>query len=390
MSPPTTSKQSVGAHFHSLLRKKRGEIKALSDSLPRMKTTLKGFEEEYERIKDKPAFFRKAKGVEANMGMLREAIERLERGDHEKEFEEKVAPFSREFVRRREEEETKKRKKSSRLVDHIPQVKKKKFVLQEQRSDSKIEEDMIATIGTDKEDDPEVVIDELMVELDDEDSKLYMNPHDICDNCDIAMEIAVTHPLLICPQCQKTRPFLDVTSASMGFGRNMEFNRFNYERHGHFWEIMGKAQAKKKIDVALDAYERIMTLLAQRNIPCDKLTIEHVHDAVHDLKLNKYYPAIPQIHSVLTNQPLEMFSEEQKSKLYIMFRAVQEPFEEAEKTRRNFVAYNYCMHKLVQLIGLNYWTTYFPLLKGPKNLQTHDEIWRFICKQLDWEFVPST
>ena len=44
MPPPPASKMSVGAHFHSLLRKKRSEIKALSESLPRMKATLKGFD----------------------------------------------------------------------------------------------------------------------------------------------------------------------------------------------------------------------------------------------------------------------------------------------------------------------------------------------------------
>lgn len=392
MAPdPAAAPAPVGAHFHDLIRKKRAEIKSLTDTLPRMRASLQRFEEELARVADKPYLLRKARAAEANIAALRAAIAKLERGDHEREFEERVAPFSREFIRRREEEEeAKKRKRAFRTGDHVPQVKRRKFVLQEGRPDGRVQEDLAAMIGGGaKEDDPEVVMDELMVELDDEEAKLYMNPHDVCDNCDVAMEIAVTHPLLICPQCQKTQPYLDVTLASVGFGRNMELNRVNYERHGHFWEIMKKAQAKKKVDISFETYERIMTLLAQRQITADQLTIEHVHDAVHDLKLNKCYPAIPQIYSVLTNQPIEMFSEEQKSKLHIMFRAVQEPFEKAHKTRRNFVAYSYCMHKLVQLLGLNYWTPYFPLLKGQKNLETHDKIWEFICSRLDWEFVRS-
>ena len=107
MYPKSSSHMSVTSHFHSLLRNKRNEIKKLSSHISVLKETLSRLEEENGMIKDKPFLFRKRRTVQKNIELLKECIEKLETGDHEKEFEEKVAPFSREFIRRREEEETK-------------------------------------------------------------------------------------------------------------------------------------------------------------------------------------------------------------------------------------------------------------------------------------------
>ena len=379
---------SVGAHFHKLLRGRRNEIRKVVSEVPSLQHSLDHMQASYDAIKDKPMWKRKALDLQRSMKMIRESISRLKDGSFEQEFENVVAPFSHEFVRRREEQETAKRKRDKEMFDHVPQVKRRKNVAFGNAKEK--QKQSIVTIGTSNEDDPEVVMDELRVELNDPFSKLYMNPHDVCEDCDVPMEIAVTHPMLVCPTCHNSRPFLDVTSASMGFGRNVEFNRFNYERRCHLSDKLSKVQAKKYVDISLDKYEMIMTRLAQKRISPEDVTIPKVYEIVRELKLRNCYTAIPQIYSHLLNKPVTLFSDSQKFKLHNMFRAVQEPYERVEKTRKNFVAYNYCMHKLVQLLGLDYFTEHFPLLKGDKNLKSHDQIWQFVCKDLDWEFVPST
>lgn len=380
---------SIGAHFHKLVRGRRNEIRSVVAKAAYLKKSLAQMEASYEEIKDKPAWRRKALDLQRTMEKVKASIERLEDGSFEQEFENVVAPFSHEFVRRREEQEIAKRKRDKEMFDHVPQVKRRKMPFDGVGPKEKAKQGIV-TIGTADEDDPEVVMDELKVELNDPFSKLYMNPHDVCEDCDVPMEIAVSHPMLVCPSCHKSRPFLDVTSASMGFGRNVEFNRFNYERKCHLSDKLSKVQAKKYVDISLDKYEAVMTRLAQKRIAPEDVTIPKVYEIVRDLKFRNCYTAIPQIYSQLLNKPVTLFSDSQKFKLHNMFRAVQEPYERVEKTRKNFVAYNYCMHKLVQLLGLDYFTEHFPLLKGDKNLKSHDSIWQSVCKDLDWEFVPST
>lgn len=379
---------SVGAHFQKLLRERRAEIRGVVSKASSLKESLAQMEKTFEEIKDKPAWRRKALDLERSMEVLRTSIQRLEEGEFEQEFENLIIPFSQEFRRRGEEQEIAKRKRDKEMFDHVPQVKQRKMGLG--RKNKEKAKQGIVTIGTADEDDPEVIMDELRVELHDPFSKLYMNPHDVCEDCDVPMEIAVSHPMLVCPACHKSRPFLDVTSASMGFGRNVEFNRFNYERRCHLSDKLSKVQAKKYVEISLDKYEMIMTRLAQKRIPPEDVTIPKVYEIVRELKLRNCYTAIPQIYSHLLNKPVTLFSDSQKFKLHNMFRAVQEPYERVEKTRKNFVAYNYCMHKMVQLLGLDYFTEHFPLLKGDKNLKSHDQIWHSVCKDLDWEFVTST
>jgi hypothetical protein len=379
---------SVGAHFHQLIRGRRGEIRQIVSKADSLKKSLSQMEKSFAEIKDKPVWRRKALDLERTIVKVKESIERLEDGSFEQDFENVVAPFSHEFMRRRNEQEIAKRKRDKELFDHVPQVKRRKMAFEGASTKEKAKQGIV-TIGTADEDDPEVIMDELRVELNDPFSKLYMNPHDVCEDCDVPMEIAVSHPMLVCPSCHKSRPFLDVTSASMGFGRNVEFNRFNYERRCHLSDKLSKVQAKKYVDISLDKYEAIMTRLAQKRISPEDVTIPKVYEIVRELKFRNCYTAIPQIYSHLLNKPVTLFSDSQKFKLHNMFRAVQEPYERVEKTRKNFVAYNYCMHKLVQLLGLDYFTEHFPLLKGDKNLKSHDSIWQSVCKDLDWEFVTS-
>ena len=59
-------------------------------------------------------------------------------------------------------------------------------------------------------------------------------------------------------------------------------------------------------------------------------------------------------------------------------------------TRKNFLSYAYVLHKFCQLLEYDNLLSYFPLLKSREKLQQQDEIWKNICKELKWEYIPST
>lgn len=389
------SSSHVLAHAHELIKRKRAQVREPRAALPRLKQALAKTEDDVARLGDDPAWFRKVADLRRHADLLRATVDDIESGRREKEVEDLVTSYWPTILQRCDTKAAAKARKAV-VWDHMPQM------LDRGRSaaTSLAAEDAMASIGSNEANDPKVALDELALELsgvatkadgaeEGDDAKMYMNPHDICDDCDVPMKIVVSHPLLVCPVCQKNRPFLDVTQASMGFGRNLEFNRVGYVRHGHFKDILDKVQANRKFQVALETYEKVMFWLMEHGVEPEDVTIKTVYTAIHDLKLNDSYDSFAQIHSVLTNSPLEMFSKQQREKLHIMFRATQEPFERAEKDRKNYVAYNYCMHKLVELLGLEHWKVYFPLLKISKNKDNHDELWQKICKALDWEFVPS-
>ena len=49
----------------------------------------------------------------------------------------------------------------------------------------------------------------------------------------------------------------------------------------------------------------------------------------------------------------------------------------------------YVLYKFSELLELNDLLKHFSLLKSREKLQQQDAIWKNICKELQWEFIPS-
>ena len=55
----------------------------------------------------------------------------------------------------------------------------------------------------------------------------------------------------------------------------------------------------------------------------------------------------------------------------------------------NFLSYNYVMYKFFELLELDEYLTCFQLLKSRTKLHQQDQIWKNICKDLNWEYINS-
>ena len=58
-------------------------------------------------------------------------------------------------------------------------------------------------------------------------------------------------------------------------------------------------------------------------------------------------------------------------------------------TRKNFLSYSYVLHKFCELLEYDHLLPYFTLLKSREKLQQQDKIWKDICKDLQWQYIPS-
>ena len=68
----------------------------------------------------------------------------------------------------------------------------------------------------------------------------------------------------------------------------------------------------------------------------------------------------------------------------MMFKEIQVPFmKNCPQERKNFLSYSYVLHKFCQLIELDVFLVYFPLLKSREKLQQQDKIWKGICNDLN-------
>jgi hypothetical protein len=120
------------------------------------------------------------------------------------------------------------------------------------------------------------------------------------------------------------------------------------------------------------------------------LTKKRIKEYLKTLGLANYYEHTAHIISKLTGVPPPSFSRETEETLRRMFKQIQEPFEKHRPpTRLNFLSYSYCLHKFCELLELDEFLKCFPLLKSVEKLKEQDKIWKKICEECKWEYIPS-
>lgn len=140
-----------------------------------------------------------------------------------------------------------------------------------------------------------------------------------------------------------------------------------------------------------EIYQQILDeLKRQRFYDLRKLNIPLMKKVLKKLKLQQYYEHTTYIISKLSGIPPPTINRETEEKVRLMFRMIQIPFEKyCPKDRTNFLSYSYVLHKFFQLLQLDEFTNYFPLLKSREKLKVQDAIWKKICEDLNWDYFPS-
>ena len=197
--------------------------------------------------------------------------------------------------------------------------------------------------------------------------------------------------IMTCSKCGYSVAYLDATMSSMSYSDDVEFSSFSYKRINHFNEWLQQVQAKETFEISQEILEAVMAELhRQRVTSVEHVTPKKVREVLKTLKLRKAYEHVAQITCKLTGRRPLRISSETEEMCRLMFIAVQPAFEKhCPKDRKNFLSYSYCLYKFFQLLGLDAFLETFTLLKGRDKLAKQDEIFKKICEELDWDFVPS-
>jgi len=169
---------------------------------------------------------------------------------------------------------------------------------------------------------------------------------------------------------------------------------FNYKRNNHFQECLNQLQAKENTTIPPIIIQKLAEEFKKYNITNPKLfTPKCIKEYLRKLGYNKYYEHIPTIINEFCGLPAPKLTQDLEQQLKIMFDEIQIPFEKYRlqicPSRKNFLNYNYIFYKLCELLKKDEFLNCFPLLKSREKLYEHDLIWKGICNDLRWEFIPS-
>ena len=235
------------------------------------------------------------------------------------------------------------------------------------------------------------LVNEYLMETSDTPPKLALNTRDECPLCHDNLMLVNGKAIMTCKSCGYSIAYLDATMQSMSYSDDVEFSSFSYKRINHFNEWLQQVQAKENFEISDEILKDVMKELHRQRIRDIKdITPKKVREVLKILKLRKAYEHVAQITSKLTGtRPLRVPAEAEEM-CRLMFIAVQPAFEKhCPKDRKNFLSYSYCLFKFFQLLGYDEFLDSFTLLKGRDKLARQDEIFKKICEELDWTFVPS-
>lgn len=228
-----------------------------------------------------------------------------------------------------------------------------------------------------------------------QDHKLIYNSSDKeymwCVECNIEKSIIQNEGILVCTQCGITeKALIDSTKPSYNDSSQQDVNNFTYKKINHFTECINQSQGKETTTIPKDIYILLLREIKKDDIKYYDLTDEKIREYLRLYKLNKYYEHIPYIKNKLTGIDSPAFNNELQDKLKNMFKEIQTPYKMYKPdNRKNFLSYNYIFYKFLELLNEPEHAKRYSLLKSDEKLQTMDDIWEKICKDLGWTFIPS-
>ena len=223
-------------------------------------------------------------------------------------------------------------------------------------------------------------------------SKKYIVNTDICPKCNKGELIKVDFEgIVVCnnKKCGIHKLFLIDNDKISYKDPPKEVCFYAYKRINHFREILAQFQAKESTDIPDSVTENILLQLKKERLTLKELTNVKAKDILKKLGYNKYYEHIPFIKDKLGIKPPVM-SPELEDTLCNLFLEIQLPYAKfCPHDRVNFLNYYYTVYKLCELLDQKEFLPYFPMLKDREKRIEQDFIWQKICKELDWDFIPT-
>ena len=213
---------------------------------------------------------------------------------------------------------------------------------------------------------------------------------DICEVCNKGELIPLEDEgIMVCNICSRSIPYLIENEKPSYKEPPKEVCFYAYKRINHFKEILAQFQGKETTQIPSEVIENIKLQIKKERIELSQISNIKTKEILKKLGYNKYYEHIPFIKDKLGIKP-PIMSPELEETLCNLFIELQSPYSKfCPDDRVNFLNYYYTAYKLCELLGEDNYLQHFPMLKDPEKRMEQDVIWKKICKELDWEYIPT-
>jgi hypothetical protein len=211
----------------------------------------------------------------------------------------------------------------------------------------------------------------------------------ICDICNI--EKAIVNGQYVCIGCGETENAVFISMDNqVDDAENTKKENLPYKKINHITEKLAFLHSPQNNDnIPENIYDLIKAELKNKGINNEDAKINQIKLILKKHRQTNYYKHLYEIYHKITNKQPYILSAETHNIITSMFSKVSKIYPKYTPPGTGFLSYDYVIHKLFKIIGLNNIADFFHLLKSKEKLKHHDDIWKKICEYNGWKFHSS-
>jgi ribosomal protein S27AE len=210
-----------------------------------------------------------------------------------------------------------------------------------------------------------------------------------CPSCGNCLQLVANVSMLACGHCGLSRFVLDCQSSSSCARDDFIETSITTKRVAHWVDFLRSAQARSSCSVP----EAVVALVSERLGGAASVTPLLVREALKALGYSRYYSSAPSLAAMISGAQPPCMSPLEEEKLRLMFVRACTSFQHCvargTTQRTNFLPYPYIARKLCELLGLQHMIPWLAQLRAAVKVDRSDVIWRCICEDVPWPFVPT-
>lgn len=215
-----------------------------------------------------------------------------------------------------------------------------------------------------------------------------------CLTCGGRVVIHQDESALVCESCGISQRYMECGMRSISYDEEVSRDtksQFSYKRLTHLNQWIDALQAKENTTIPDEVTDAVRNEFKKHRMTSKSdITPGRVKMFLKKLNLSRWYEHTHNIVNTINGAPAVRLPQDLEDRLKAMFLQVQHPFEKHRpKERKNFLHYGYTLYKLCQLLGEDEYLPLFPLLKSNEKIRAQDSIWKAICDELEWEYIPT-
>jgi len=216
-----------------------------------------------------------------------------------------------------------------------------------------------------------------------------------CAECNERIYFDQRTSALVCTGCGLSRQHIEGSVRNLTYEEEVtqgSRSQFSYKRLNHLSEWLSALQALENTHIPDEVIDAVKNEFRKHRMTSrGDITPARVKGFLKKLGMSKWYEHTNHITNMINGVPAPRLPQDLEDMLKKMFLQIQAPFEKhCPRDRKNFLSYGYTLYQMCRLLGEDEYLPLFPLLKSKDKLHAQDKIWKNICAELQWEYLPTT